>query len=114
MKKRLDTIEKSVRRLSERRPGSPRAILTSDERRKRAAWLILKAKLGRPPTVDEVSAFRAGGGIVASIDAAFCDRRIEEAKRKGDARGVERWRGIAAGLERLRAARERNRSPDDE
>ena len=89
------------------RRGEPGAILTSDERRKRVAALILNAKLGRAATLDELADFGHAGGIVASIDADFCDRRVEEAERKGDRPGVERWRGIAAGLERLRAARER-------
>jgi hypothetical protein len=89
-----------------RPPESPDVVLTSDEKRTRAATLILKARLGRPPTHDEIVAFEQAGGLAASVTPAFCDRRVAEAEKAGDARAVARWRSIGAGLARLSAHRQ--------
>ena len=86
------------------RRGQPGAVLTSDERRKRVAVLILRARLGRPPTDEEVVEFKTAGGITAALTPEFCDRRVAEAENSRDAAAAARWRSIAAGLRRLRAA----------
>jgi hypothetical protein len=86
-------------------PGAPRAVLTSDEKRRRAAETVLRVKLGRAPTNDEIAAFELGGGITACVTPEFALRRVAEAEQKGDDENARRWRSIADGLARITAAR---------